>query len=97
MFLYFYCSLLSKIGDTINLAEKNSPSSRLFHRFNYHNYNQTQLDEFIKTILVIFLILISLVLLASSLCGMIVCLRFYMNSSVETVGTWKVLPEESKV
>jgi lipopolysaccharide/colanic/teichoic acid biosynthesis glycosyltransferase len=90
----------SKIEDKINIIEKisttDSPLSRAMHRF-YHNYDQEQINEMIKIIFITILSLIGLILFSSILFGIAICIRLISFSPIETVGTWNILPEESKV
>ena len=51
----------------------------------------------IKIIFVTILFLIGLILLGSMLFGIAFCIRLILSPPTETVGTWNILPEESKV
>ena len=43
------------------------------------------------------MILIGLIVLGSTIFGVIVCLRLISSPPLQTVGTWKILTEDSKV
>ncbi len=51
----------------------------------------------IKIIFVTILFLIGLILLGAMLFGIAFCIRLILSPPTETVGTWNILPEESKV
>lgn len=54
------------------------------------------MDQIIRIAFITILLLIGLILLSSILLGVAVCIRL-ISSSTETVGTWNILSEESKV
>jgi len=82
----------------VNVDRPQNSISRVLHRL-YNDYDQEQVDEIIKIIFVTILMLIILILLGSIIFGIIVCIRLISSppTPIETVGTWKILPEESKV
>ncbi|CAF1028068.1 unnamed protein product [Rotaria sordida] len=89
------------IGDKINVIEKqltaNSQLSRIFHYMN-NNYDQKQeINDIIKIIFISILTLISLILFSSIIFGTFICIRWILFPSIEPVGVWKTLLEESNV
>ncbi len=64
----------------------------------HNNYDQQQqIDEIVKVTFITILILIGLILLGLIIFGVAVGIRLISSPPIETVGTWKILPEESKV
>jgi hypothetical protein len=86
-----------KIRLVENLPEPNTPLSRMFRRLNNNLDDQQRATELTEIIFITIFTLIGLILLASMIFGMIVCIRLMFTPPVETVGTWKVLADESKV
>ena len=55
------------------------------------------MDQIIRIAFITILLLIGLILLSSILLGVAICIRLISSSPTETVGTWNILSEESKV
>ena len=89
-----------KVEDQLVIVEQitTTPSSllRAIHRL-HANENDEPMDHFIRIIFITILLLIGLILLSSILLGITVCIRLISSSTTETVGTWNILSEESKV
>ncbi|CAF0752799.1 unnamed protein product [Adineta ricciae] len=83
--------------DSEELPTIESPLSRIFRRLNSNLDQQQRVNELTQVIFIIIFALIGLILLASMVFGVIVCMRMLLFSPVENVGTWKVLPDEWKV
>lgn len=67
------------------------------HFRNAYDQQQEEMDEVLKMIFISILILVGLIMIASTIFGIIVCIRTFSSPPVETVGPWKILTEESKV
>ncbi|CAF1497093.1 unnamed protein product [Adineta steineri] len=80
-----------------DLSTINSPFTRIFHRLNNKVDHQQQLTEIIQIVFITVMTLIGLILLGSIIFGITVCIRMIISRSVDNVGTWKILTEESKV
>lgn len=72
------------------------PLVRVIHRVQ-SNDNEEPMDRFIRITFITILILIGLILLSSILLGLAICIRLISSSTTETVGTWNILSDESKV
>jgi len=59
--------------------------------------NQQLIAAIIQIIFITIMVLIGLLLLGSVIFGVAICIRLLSLSSAQTVGTWKILNEESKV
>ncbi|CAF4244240.1 unnamed protein product, partial [Rotaria magnacalcarata] len=90
-----------KFQEKIILIErKSTTNSLLFHAANYlkNNYNQRQkMNDVIKIITISLLTFILLVLLCSIMFGIFICIRLILFGSVDRVGMWSTLVEESAV
>jgi hypothetical protein len=86
-----------RLEDKTDVLPVNSPLSRVFHRLNNNYGQQESIDEMVRVIFMIMLTLMLLIFLGSIIFGIAFCIRLLSSPPKETVGTWNILPEETKV
>jgi hypothetical protein len=69
----------------------------MLHRLTNDYDNQQLIPAIIQIIFITIMVLIGLLLLGSVIFGVAICIRLLSFSPAQTVGTWKILNEESKV